>query len=351
MLDPEDVEFYTDFLDIPVPKLGIDPWYEAYTEFAQLVDTQLLVQSQVATALGGRVTTLEQQPAALPLVAQDAPDPVAGTATNAELAAAFNALRTALVNAGLLTASAALSLTPTSRPAGTTYSRTGRQTQITDTDAQAAYSGELGLFQVDNADRTFVAMGDSITEGFDDPALDSWFVKMIRLLPVACDYLNTGVDSGRLHHTTDPELDLRTIYTNRIRPIILDRAATINLWLWAGTNDIYLGGSDGAQAYSDLVFLIDQMLTDGLSGSQIWVPTMLPRQGDTPERGIYNQAIRDDAGGRGYLVIDHAARAPWDDPAVVNNPNFVDSDKVHPVRNGHNDLEAFCRQRYTEEKL
>lgn len=121
----------------------------------------------------------------------------------------------------------------------------------------------------------------------------------------------------------------------RVDPLLPYNSGNNYLVIFAGTNDIFLNGTTGANTWTLLQAYINARIAAGWTAANICVVTMLPRQGQhESDRTAYNNLIRSNAAGMGYKVADAGADATIGCAGCENNTTYY-SDTIHPTAAGH----------------
>lgn len=120
----------------------------------------------------------------------------------------------------------------------------------------------------------------------------------------------------------------------RVDPVLAN-SGTKYLVIFAGTNDIFLNSTSGANTWLLLKAYIEARIAAGWSAANICVVTMLPRQGQhESDRTAYNSAIRSNQATYGYKIADVAANSTIGDAGDENNTTYY-LDTIHPTAAGH----------------
>lgn len=190
-----------------------------------------------------------------------------------------------------------------------------------------------------------VCHGDSITEGY---GTTTWRAADTAAYPYQTSLLATAFRFGVVQlgisgqgfnyvypvypSSTFPNLTVDAV--NRVDPV-LAYTGTKYLVIFAGTNDIFLNGTSGANTWTLAQTYINARISAGWTAANICVGTMLPRQNaNEANRTTLNTSIRSNAAGLGYKVCDFAANTTIGDAGDENNPTYY-LDTIHPNDAGH----------------
>lgn len=191
----------------------------------------------------------------------------------------------------------------------------------------------------------FVCHGDSITEGY---GTTGWRTSDHYAYPYLTTQLASSLTFGMVQlgisgqgfnyvypvypSSTFPNLTVDAV--NRVDPI-LSQTGSKYLIIFAGTNDIFLNGTSGANTWTLAETYINARISAGWTIANVCVGTMLPRQNaHESDRTAYNNAIRSNAAGMGYKVCDFAANTTIGEAGDENNPTYY-LDTIHPNDAGH----------------
>lgn len=191
-----------------------------------------------------------------------------------------------------------------------------------------------------------VCHGDSITLGATttDPATKS-YPYLVYQAALTQDstrvfgYANFGINGQGLNYvyTQSPSNQFGTLTADavtRVDPILSQPGATKYLVIFAGTNDIFLNSTTGANTWTLLQTYISARISAGWTAANICVGTMLPRQSSNESnRTALNNAIRSNQGTYGYKIADFAANATMGTSGQENNATYY-SDTIHPTDAG-----------------
>ncbi len=174
----------------------------------------------------------------------------------------------------------------------------------------------------------YVAIGDSSTEGLDDPdghgGFRGWADRLAGHVAAA---------QGSLLYAN---LALRGLRTRRILDSQLDRALALHpdlATLFAGTNDVMARRFDAAAVAAD-VGRMQRALVDGgttvLSFTLPELTRVMPlARGLTPRVRALNAALREASANSGAVLVDLAAHA------VAADPRLWSADRLHANPAGH----------------
>jgi lysophospholipase L1-like esterase len=184
----------------------------------------------------------------------------------------------------------------------------------------------------------YVALGDSSTEGLDDP-IGSESPRRYRGW---ADRLATHVaESQRATHPEAPPLHyanlaIRGRLTRQVLETQLAPALEMQpdlATVFAGTNDVIQSGFDVDTVLADLGTMQRALRDQGATVLTITMPDLadlIPLAGRVSTRlAAFNQGVRDLAAETGTLVAELAAH-PW-----VTDPRFWSPDRLHANSEGH----------------
>lgn len=189
---------------------------------------------------------------------------------------------------------------------------------------------------------TFNAVGDSITYGsgvtYGYAALVQQAITSNKAFTP--NGMIRGIDGDGFNYIyAGQTLNLTQDAVTTIDPI-RDVTRRDYLVIFAGTNDIWLGGSSAAQTYAYFQTFIDARIASGWVEGDIFVCTMLPRQTLSETiRTAYNSAIVGKAKAGGGTYNYTAIRLDLDASVGVagqqNDTTYYQSGAVHPNQAGH----------------
>lgn len=171
-----------------------------------------------------------------------------------------------------------------------------------------------------------VAVGDSITDGQYTGGLTPWPQNIGTALgtTVQNKAISGATWTGLIPLAAAQVDPLRTTMT----------CATPYLALFAGTNDIYVGGATAAQTYASFVTYLTDRLAAGWIPNQILVFTMLPRDGaDDTVRQSYIALQVAGAATYGYRVV-RLDLDPNIGCAGCQSNAYYNGDLTHPTQMG-----------------
>jgi lysophospholipase L1-like esterase len=177
----------------------------------------------------------------------------------------------------------------------------------------------------------YVAIGDSSTEGLDDPAEDGSFRGWANRLAeqIARAQANRG---GLLY----ANLGIRGRKTREIRAQQLERALAMRpdlVTLFAGTNDLVSRRFVLAEVAADLEAMMAAVRASGAVLLTFTLPDLAPvmplASRLTPRLRAWNEATRTAATRTGTLLVDFAAHS------VASDPRLWSPDRLHANSAGH----------------
>lgn len=150
---------------------------------------------------------------------------------------------------------------------------------------------------------------------------------------------NLGINGQGLNYVYPfpPSNNFGTLINDAVTRVdpVLANAGTKYLVIFAGTNDIFLNGTSGANTWLLLKAYIEARIAAGWAASNICVVTMPPRQGgNEANRATYNNAIRSNQATYGYKIADAGADATIGCAGCENNTAYY-LDTIHPTAAGH----------------
>ncbi len=174
----------------------------------------------------------------------------------------------------------------------------------------------------------YVAIGDSSTEGLDDPdgagGYRGWanrLAERIADLEGSLRYANLGV---------------RGLRTRQIRETQLERAAAMRpdlVTLFAGTNDVVRRRFDPAEVGRDVELMQRTMVDGGATVVSFTLPDLSPvmplARWLAPRVSALNEALRDASSRSGAILVD-VAKHP-----VASDPRLWSDDRLHANSLGH----------------
>ena len=177
----------------------------------------------------------------------------------------------------------------------------------------------------------YVALGDSSTEGLDDP-----------------DLRHPGVYRGwsqrlaeRLHATTSPNLHyanlaIRGLTTAQIRATQLDAALALRpdlATVFCGTNDVTALRFDAARVAADIAFMQRALTSSGATVLTFTLPDLTPLMPlarlIAPRIATLNRALVDASRSTGTILVDFAAHP------VATDLRLWSEDRIHANAAGH----------------
>lgn len=174
----------------------------------------------------------------------------------------------------------------------------------------------------------YVAIGDSSTEGLDDPdgrgGYRGWANRLAERVAVAQGgllYANLAVRGRRTSQILDQQLG-RAL---ELRP----RLAT----LFAGTNDVVARRFDAAEVAADIERIERELVRAGATVLTFTLPDMTPvmplARRLAPRIEALNRALRGAAARSGARLVDFAAHP------VASDPRLWSEDRLHANAVGH----------------
>ena len=177
----------------------------------------------------------------------------------------------------------------------------------------------------------YVAIGDSSTEGLDDPAGDGTFRGWANRL--AEQIARAQTDRGGLLYAN---LGVRGRKTREIRDQQLARALALRpdlVTLFSGTNDMVSRSFDLPAVAADLAAMMAAVRTSGATLLTFTMPDLVPvmplARRLAPRLAALNAAIRSAAERADALLVDFAAHP------VASDPRLWSPDRLHANSAGH----------------
>jgi len=196
-----------------------------------------------------------------------------------------------------------------------------------------------------NVNTWLVCHGDSITMGvtLSSPSTQAYCAR-VASAAVAADPskvfgdLNYGINGQGLNYVYPffPSNTFGTLTADAVTRVdpVLSQQGTKWLVIFAGTNDIFLNNTSGANTWTLLQTYLNARTSAGWPANHICVVTMLPRQGSQESnRTAYNNAIRSNQAGMGYLIADAGADPTIGCAGCDSNATYY-SDTIHPTAAG-----------------
>lgn len=168
----------------------------------------------------------------------------------------------------------------------------------------------------------YVALGDSSTEGIDDPDGSGGYRGWSQRL------------AERLHATTSPgllyaNLAVRGLTTAEIRATQLDAALAMRpdlATVFCGTNDVTAFRFDADQVAADIAHLQHALVTSGATVVTFTLPDLTPlmplARVIAPRIAALNRALADAARATGATLVDFAAHAMSTDARLWSEDRF-----------------------------
>lgn len=175
----------------------------------------------------------------------------------------------------------------------------------------------------------YVALGDSSTEGIDDPDEDGGYRGWSQRL------------AERLHASTSPNLHyanlaIRGLTTAQIRATQLDAALTLRpdlATVFCGTNDVTAWNFDPARVAADIAFMQRALVSSGATVLTFTLPDLTPLMPlarlIAPRIAALNRALADASRATGTLLVDFAAHP------VSTDARLWSEDRIHANSAGH----------------
>ncbi|MGH7741216.1 MAG: SGNH/GDSL hydrolase family protein [Candidatus Eiseniibacteriota bacterium] len=174
----------------------------------------------------------------------------------------------------------------------------------------------------------YVAIGDSSTEGLDDPdghgGYRGWsrrLAERLRTAQGALEYHNFGI---------------RGLKTRQIRDRQLERALNLRpdlATLFCGTNDLMTLRFDARAVGEDAALMQRELIARGATVLTFTLPDLSPvmplARLIAPRVRALNAALRDAAAGSGAFLLDFAAHR------VAADPRLWSDDRIHANSDGH----------------
>lgn len=177
----------------------------------------------------------------------------------------------------------------------------------------------------------YVAIGDSSTEGLDDPAGDGTFRGWANRLAE-----RIALAQGPASELLYANLGVRGKKTREIRDQQLDRALAMRpdlVTLFAGTNDIVSRRVDLSGVAADLAAMMAAIRSSGANLLTFTMPDLAPvmplARRLAPRLEALNDSIRAAAAQSGALLVDFALHP------VASDPRLWSPDRLHANAAGH----------------
>jgi lysophospholipase L1-like esterase len=185
----------------------------------------------------------------------------------------------------------------------------------------------------------YVALGDSSTEGIDDP------------LPAGSGYIGWSQRlAERLHATTSPNLHyanlaIRGLTTAQIRATQLDAALALRpdlATVFCGTNDVTAPRFDPARVAADIAHMQHALVSSGATVLTFTLPDLTPLMPlarlIAPRIAALNRALADASRATGTILVDFAAHP------VATDARLWSEDRIHANSAGHARIAAALAQ-------
>jgi len=182
----------------------------------------------------------------------------------------------------------------------------------------------------------YVAIGDSSTEGLDDPAGDGTFRGWANRLAERIALAQAG-QGGLLY----ANLGVRGKKTREIRDQQLERALAMRpdlVTLFSGTNDVVSRSFDLASVATDLEEMLGTLRGSGATVLTFTLPDLVPvlplARRLAPRLQAFNAALRAAAERTGARLVDFA------EYPVASDPRLWSPDRLHANAAGHTRIAA-----------
>jgi lysophospholipase L1-like esterase len=180
----------------------------------------------------------------------------------------------------------------------------------------------------------YVALGDSSTEGLDDPDGSGGYRGWSQRLAERID----GAQGGGLHYAN---LAVRGLTTAQIRARQLEAALAMRpdlATVFCGTNDVTGPSFDAARVAADIAFMQRALVQSGATVLGFTLPDLTPlmplARFIAPRIRALNQAIIEGSRANGVILVDFAAYP------VATDPRLWSEDRIHANSIGHERIAA-----------
>jgi lysophospholipase L1-like esterase len=175
----------------------------------------------------------------------------------------------------------------------------------------------------------YVALGDSSTEGIDDPDGDGGYIGWSQRL------------AEHLHATTSPDLlyanlAIRGLTTTQIRATQLDAALALRpdlATVFCGTNDVTAPRFDPASVATDIEHMQRALVDSGATVLTFTLPDLTPLMPlarlIAPRIAALNRALADASRATGTILVDFASHP------VATDARLWSEDRIHANSAGH----------------
>ncbi|MDF3056280.1 MAG: lysophospholipase [Rariglobus sp.] len=175
----------------------------------------------------------------------------------------------------------------------------------------------------------YVALGDSSTEGLDDPDEAGGYRGWSQRL------------AERLHATTSPDLlyanlAVRGLTTAQVRAGQLDAALAMRpdlATVFCGTNDVTAFRFDAGRVAADIEYMQRALVSSGATVLSFTLPDLTPLMPlarlIAPRIAALNRALADASRATGAILVDFAARP------VATDRRLWSEDRIHANSAGH----------------
>ena len=175
----------------------------------------------------------------------------------------------------------------------------------------------------------YVALGDSSSEGIDDPDAHGGYRGWSQRL------------AERLHASTSPDLHyanlaIRGLTTAQIRATQLDAALAMRpdlATVFCGTNDVTAFRFDPSRVATDIAFMQRALVASGATVLTFTLPDLTPLMPlarlITPRIAALNRALADASRTTGTILVDFAAHP------VATDARLWSEDRIHANSAGH----------------
>lgn len=177
----------------------------------------------------------------------------------------------------------------------------------------------------------YVALGDSSTEGIDDPLLDGsggyrgWSQRLAEHLQ--------ATTSPKIHYAN---LAIRGLTTAQIRATQLDAALALRpdlATVFCGTNDVTAPRFDPARVAADIAHMQQALVSSGATVLTFTLPDLTPLMPlarlIAPRIAALNRALADASRATGTILVDFAAHP------VATDARLWSEDRIHANSAGH----------------
>lgn len=175
----------------------------------------------------------------------------------------------------------------------------------------------------------YVALGDSSTEGIDDPdeagGYLGWSQRLARRINAS--------QGGGLHYAN---LAVRGLTTAQVRELQLDAALAMRpdlATVFCGTNDVTAARFDAARVAADIEHMQRTLVAGGATVLSFTLPDLTPLMPlarlIAPRISALNHALAQASQNTGAILVDFAAHP------VATDPRLWSEDRIHANSAGH----------------